>query len=198
VLLRSLVVQSFVQIAAVTVAFFAPAQAPIRPIQLEPPSGGGNPVVVTVTGVEQDPAPVAARWNGDDSCLADIACFVGSWIEANSADSPEHLVALRVPDERADLQKRLADPQLLARNAARFKQIRSWSLLGWIDYGGFRVVMLAKDDPASSTSPVYTLPIKRTGARWAQTDGLATDSNIYPILDRLATAVLDRHRQSRR
>jgi hypothetical protein len=170
-------------------------QAALRPVRLEPPSGGGNAVTISATGIEQDPTPVPARWNGDDKCLGDIACFVSSWIEANAADTVEHLVALRASDERGALQRRFADPQLLSRNAMRFKQIRSWSLLGWIDYGAYRIVMLTKDDPLPSTSPVYTLALKKEGTRWAQTDALATDTNIYQVLDRVAKEVLERHRK---
>jgi len=178
---------------ALTVAIQSPA--PIAPVRIEPPAGGGNPIVVSMTGVEQDPVPLTARWNGDDVCLADVACFVSSWMEANTAPTLDHILVVRAADERADLQRRYADPQMQARNSARFKQVRAWSLLGWIDYGAYRIVLLAKDDPTPSTDPVYTLPIKKTGARWGQTDALATDTNIYQVFDRVAKEILDRHKK---
>ena len=40
----------------------ADPQSPIAPLRIAPASGG-TPIVVTVTGVEQDPVPLAARWN---------------------------------------------------------------------------------------------------------------------------------------
>jgi hypothetical protein len=186
---------SLLSVFAFSVATVAQAPSPIAPVRIEPTSGGGNPIMVSVTGMEQDPVPLTARWNGDDACLADVACFVSSWMEANTASTIDHLLIVRAPDERTDLQRRYADPQLIARNSARFKQVRAWSLLGWIDYGGFRIVMLAKDDPSPSTPPIYTLPIKKAGARWGQTDALATDTGIYQVLDRLATAILERRRK---
>ena len=186
---------SFVPVLAFGVSVVAQAQTPLRPVTLQPPAGGGNPIVINAAGVEQDPAPIAARWNADDQCLGDIACFVASWIEANTAGDLEHLTILRAPEERAELERRFKDPVLMSRNASRFKQIRSWSLAGWIDYGTFRFVMLTKDDPLPSTSPIYTLPLKKTGARWGQTDALATDTGLYQIIDRVAKEVADRHRK---
>jgi hypothetical protein len=171
----------------------ADPQTPMAPIRIEPAAGGGNPVVVSLTGVEQDPVPLAAKWSTADACVADVACFVSSWMEANSTGSVDHLLALRAPDERADVQKRLADPQVVARNTTRFNDVRKWSLLGWAEYGAVRVVFLVKDD--QSSTPIYTLPIKRVSGRWTQTDALAADPGFFEIFNRIGRAILARHPQ---
>ena len=177
----------------VAVAFAAAAQTPIAPVRIEPAGGGGNPIVVSVTGVEQDPAPLTAKWNAADACLADVACFVSSWMEANSSGSLEHVLALRAPAERADVQKRWADPAMMQRNAARFNQVRRWSVLGWAEYGAARVVFLVKED--ASSDPIYPLAIKRVENRWAQTDMFAADPGFFEIFDRIGRAILERHRK---
>jgi hypothetical protein len=123
----------------------ADPQTPIAPLRIAP-AAGGTPIVVTVTGVEEDPVPLTARWNGAETCLADVGCFVSSWLEANSTGNVDHVLALRVPAERAELQKRYADPAIMQRNTTRFNAVRKWSLLGWVEYGDVRVVLLAKED----------------------------------------------------
>jgi len=165
-------------------------QSPIGPVRLEPPTGGGNPIVVSVTGVEQDPVPVTGRWSADDKCLAEIDCFVSSWIEANSSGSLEHLLTLRAPAERADVERRLR--QALSLNTSRFNAVRKWSLLGWADYGTFRIVLLVREQDGPPA--IYTLPLQRVGSHWAQTDALATDAGVYEIFDRIGKAILQRHR----
>jgi hypothetical protein len=169
------------------------AQSPIAPVRIEPPSGG-TPIVVSITGVEQDPAPVVGRWNAADACLADVACFVTSWIEANSAGNLDHLLALRAPNERKTVEGRLREPGLLARNASRFSAVKKWGLLGWAEYGALRIVFLAREDEQSQ-SAIYTLPITRVEGRWAQTDALATDTGVYEMFDRIGKAILERHRK---
>ena len=169
----------------------ADPQTPIAPLRITP-SAGGTPIVVTVTGVEQDPVPLAARWNTDNACLADVACFVSNWMEANSTGNFDHVLAIRVPAERADLQKRYADPGMLQRNTTRFNAVQKWSLLAWVEYGDVRVVILAKQD--TSQSPTYALSIKRVDGRWAQTDALAADPGYFEIFDRIGRAILERHR----
>lgn len=189
----SMVMLARVLTAAVTL--MVPQQpTPMSPVRIEPTTGGGSPVTVSVTGVEQDPVQVTGRWNADDKCLAEIDCFVSSWIEANSSGSLEHLVALRNPAERADVERRLREGQLLSRNATQFKAIRKWSLLGWAEYGTYRIVLLAREQDGAATN-TYTLPLLRVGSRWAQTDALATDAGVYEIFDRIAKVVQQRHQK---
>ena len=171
----------------------AEAQTPIAPVKIEPPGGGGNPVVISVTGVEQDPATLAAKWTAADSCFADVACFVSNWMEANSTGNMDHALALRAPNERADFQKRYADPEMMKRNAARFNQVSKWSLLGWAEYGAVRVVFLVKQD--TTPEPIYTLTIRKAEGRWTQTDALAADPGFREIFDRIGRTILARHRQ---
>jgi hypothetical protein len=171
-----------------------PSQTQIAPVRIEPAIGGGNPIVVTLTGAEQDPAPLAATWNTSNECLSDVACFVSSWLEANASGSMDHLLAVRAPEERATLQRRLTDPQVIARNTSRFNTIRRWSLLGWAEYGPVRIVFLVKED--DTPNRIYTLPIKHVeGGRWAQTDVLASDPGYSEIFDRIGLAILNRHRR---
>ncbi len=184
---------ALLQLFIVAAIALAEPQTPIAPVRIEPAIGGGNPIVVSVTGVEQDPVPLAAKWNTADACLADVACFVSSWMEANSTGNFEHVLALRAPDERAELQKRYADPAMMQRNMTRFNAVRKWSLLGWAEYGPVRVVFLVKED--QSPSPIYPLPIRRVEGRWAQTDVLATDPGFFEIFDRIGRAILERHRK---
>jgi hypothetical protein len=185
---------ALVQVLVAAAAALAQPQSPIAPVRVEPP-GGGTPVVISVTGVEQDPVPLAAKWNPSEACLGDIACFVANWLEANSTGSMEHVLALRAPAERAEVEKRYAsDPQMMTRNAARFKEIRRWSLLGWAEYGAFRIVFLVFED-AQAQQNIYTLPIRRVEARWGQTDALATDTGVYQIFDRVGKVILERHRK---
>ena len=66
----------------------------------------------------------------------------------------------------------------------------SWNV-ALAEYGTVRVVFLVKDD--QSSSPIYTLPIKRVEGRWAQTDTLAADPGFYEIFDRIGRAILERH-----
>jgi hypothetical protein len=169
----------------------ADPQTPIAPVKIEPAIGGGNPVVVSVTGVEQDPVPLSAKWNPSEACFADVACFVSNWMEANSTGNMEHAVALRAANERADFQKRYADPQMMLRNAARFNQVRKWSLLGWAEYGSVRVVLLVKED--STPDPIFTLTVRKVDGRWTQTDVLAADPGFREIFDRVGLAILERH-----
>jgi len=171
----------------------AEPQSPIAPVRIEPAPGSANAITVTLTGVEQDPVPLAAKWDASAACLADVACFVSSWMEANSTASMEHVVVLRAADERAELQKRYADPAMIQRNAARFNQVRRWSLLGWAEYGPARVVFLGKED--STADPVYVLTIRKVEGRWAQTDIFASDPGFYEIFNRVARVILDRHRK---
>jgi hypothetical protein len=181
---------AILQVLAAAAAVLAQAQTPIAPVRVEPP-GGGTPIVISVTGVEQDPVPMAAMWNASETCLADVACFVAIWLDANSTASMERVLALRAPAERAEVEKRYgADPQMMARSAARFKETRKWSLVGWADYGAFRIVFLVYED-AQSRQAIYTLPLRRVEPRWAQTDALAADG-VYPIFDRVGTAILER------
>jgi hypothetical protein len=177
-------------VAAVFAA--ADAQTPIAPVKIEP-AGGGNPVVISLTGVEQDPVPLAAKWNAADACFADVSCFVSNWMEANSTGSMEHALALRAPSDRADFQKRYADPEMMKRNAVRFNQVTKWGLLGWAEYGTVRVVFLVKAD--SSPDPIYTLTIRKVDGRWTQTDALAADPGFREIFDRVGRAILERHRK---
>ena len=184
----------FLQVLVAAAAALAQAQTPIAPVRVEPP-GGGTPIVVSVTGVEHDPVPITAKWTASDTCLADIACFVASWLEANSTGSMEHVLVLRAPAERAEVEKRYAaDPQMMTRNATRFKDIRRWSLLGSAEYGTFRIVFLVYED-AQSQQAIYTLPIRKVETRWAQTDALAADAGVYQIFDRVGKVILERHRK---
>lgn len=187
-------VLALVQILVVAAAPVLLAQSPIAPIRIEP-SGGGSPITISVTGVEQDPAPMAARWNAADTCLAEVPCFVSSWIEANSTGNLEHVLALRAPAERAEVEKRYGgDPSMMARNTTRFNAVRKWGLLGWAEYGTFRIVFLTRDD-TQSNAPIYTLPLRRVENRWAQTDALAADAGVYEMFDRIGKAILERHRK---
>jgi hypothetical protein len=181
------------QIVVVAAALAEP-QSPIAPVRIDPPAGGGNPIVISVTGVEQDPIPLTARWSASDACLADIACFVSSWIEANSTGNLDHVLALRAPTERADVQSRYKDPSLMARNVSRFNAVRKWGLLGWANYGTFRIVFLTRDDERSQ-SVIYTLPLKQVDGKWMQTDALAADSGVYEMFDRIGKAILERHKK---
>ena len=174
-------------------AFAAEPQTPIAPVKIEPAIGGGNPVVISVTGVEQDPVQLTAKWNATDACFADTACFVSSWMEANSAGNMDHALALRAPDERAELQKRYADPTMMQRNSIRFNQVTRWSLLGWAEYGSVRVVLLVKED--STPDRIFTLTIRKVGGRWTQTDVLAADQGFREIFARVGLAILERHRK---
>ena len=170
----------------------AEQQSALGPVRIESSGGGGNPIVISMVGVEQDPTPVTARWNPADACLADIRCFVSSWIDANTSGDLQKLLRLRPPDERAGFQARAAETRnLLALNADRFKATRSFGLLGWVEFGAFRIVLLVKSDE-QKTNATYTLPLRRVDGRWAQTDALAAE-NVYVILDRIAQAVLLRH-----
>jgi hypothetical protein len=182
------------QLFVVAAVALADPQSPIAPVRVEPAGGGGNPIVISVTGVEQDPAPMVARWNAGNACLAEIPCFVSSWIEANSAASMEHLLAVRAPKERTDVERRYREPGLLARNAERFNAVRKWGLLGWADYGAVRIVFLTRDDEQSQ-STIYTLPVTRVDAKWMQTDALAADTGVYEMFDRIGKAILERHRK---
>lgn len=185
---------ALVQVLVAAAAALAQPQSPIAPVRIEPP-GGGTPVTISVTGVEQDPVPLAAKWTAGEACLGDIACFVANWLEANVTGSMEHVLALRAPAERAEVEKRYAgDPQMMTRNAARFKDIRRWSLLGWAEYGAFRIVFLVYED-AQAQQSIYTLPIRRVETRWAQTDALAADTGVYQIFDRVGKVILERHRK---
>ena len=183
-----------VQLFVVAAVALADQQSPIGPLRIEPPGGGGNPIVMSVTGIEQDPLPVAGRWSAADACLAEVPCFVSSWIEANSTASVEHLLALRAPKERTEVEKRFRDPGLLSRNASRFNEVRKWGLLGWADYGVIRIVFLTRDDEGSQ-STIYTLPLTRVDGKWMQTDALAADVGVYEMFDRVGKAILERHRK---
>jgi hypothetical protein len=166
----------------------------LSPIQIESSTGKDNPIVISVTGVEHDPIVVQARWNADDNCLSEIMCFISSWLEANASGNLQHMVLVRNPTERNDLERRVTqNPNLIALNADHFKKIKKWSVLGWVQYGAIYAVLLAKDDPQSSAS-TYVLPLARSGIIWGQSDALATDAGAYQILDRIADAVMQRHR----
>lgn len=166
----------------------------LSPIQIESATGKENPIVVSVTGVEHDPIIVQARWNAEDHCLSEIMCFISSWLEANTSGNQQHMLAVRNPAERNELERRLTqNPNLIAVNAEHFKKIRKWSVLGWVQYGAIYAVLLVKDDPQSPVS-TYVLPLARSGILWGQSDALATDTGAYQILDRIADAVMQRHR----
>lgn len=167
-------------------------QSPIGSIRIEPPGGGPNPIVISVTGIEHDPIEIAARWNADDGCLSDVACFVASWIEANANNNLERLLHLRAPTERAEFQRRLT-PDVLTRNSARFRAIRKWHLIGWVEYGHFRFVLLVREDEQGSA--IYTLPLRRVDSRFAQTDTLGTDTGVYAIVDRIGMALMEKRQK---
>src|SRR5262249_25400555 len=113
------------------------AQQPsLGPIRIESSAGKDNPIVITATGVEHDPILVQARWNPEVNCLSEIMCFVSSWLEANWSGNLQHMMAVRNPAERSDFESRLSqNPNLLGLNADRFKKIKNWSVLGWVQYG---------------------------------------------------------------
>ena len=170
------------------------AQKPIPPLDLEPAAGGGNPITITVSGVEQDPITVRPGWNSSDSCLAQIDCFLASWLDANTTAETEHVLALRDPAERSDLQKRLSkEPRILALNSAHFKSVRSWVWLGWVEYGSDRFILRVSEDEQGIRSSL-TLPLKRAGSVWTQTDALAKETYVFAIIDRVARTVMERHR----
>jgi len=187
-------VRLLVPVLFVAATTIAAAQSPLAPVRIEPP-GGGVAIVVTATGVEQDPVAVAAKWDARPACLADLPCFVASWIAANAAGSLDNLKALRAPAERPQLDQRLRDPQVLARNSARFAAIKKWSFLGWVDYGTYRIVLLVHEDNDSPVPGVYTLPLKKTDTQWTQTDTLASDSGIYEMVDKMGRVILARHQK---
>ena len=174
--------------------YSATAQQTLAPVRIESPLDKENAIVITAVGEEHDPIAIKGAWNADDHCLSEIACFVASWIEANSTGNLDQIVQLRFPAEQAELERRLRqNPNLLQANASRFRVVQSWSLLGSVRYGPFEVVLLAKQDPTSSTG-TYTLPLRRVNSRWAQTDALANDAGVYAVIDRIADAVMKRHR----
>lgn len=166
----------------------------LSPIRIESSTGKDNPIVISVTGVEHDPIIVQARWNAEDNCLSEIMCFLSSWLEANASGNQQHMLAVRNPAERTDFEHRITqNPNLLAVNADHFKRIKKWSVLGWVQYGAVYAVLLVKDDPQSQVS-TYVLPLARSGITWGQSDALATDAGVYQILDRIADAIVQRHR----
>jgi hypothetical protein len=167
----------------------------LSPIQIESATGKDNPIVVSFTGVEHDPIIVQARWNAEDNCLSEIMCFVSSWLEANTSGNLQHMLVVRNAPERGELERRITqNPNLIALNADHFKRIKKWSVLGWVQYGAIYAVLLVKEDPQSSVVSTYVLPLARAGISWGQSDALATDAGVYQILDRIADAVMQRHR----
>jgi hypothetical protein len=169
------------------------AQTPIAPVKIEAAPGEANPITVTVVGIEQDPALITPRWSASDACLADIPCFLSSWIAANTSGDAERVLLLRSPAERSDLEKRFAqEPRLLALNSARFKATRSWGFLGWVEYGTYRFILLFNEDEQGSRS-AYTLPVQRVRNNWVQTDALSKQTYAFAIVDRVAKAVMERH-----
>lgn len=169
-------------------------QKSLQPVKVESSTSKEDTILITASGVEHDPVPVQGHWNSDDSCLTDIQCFVSSWIDANSNGNIEHLVALRAPSERSDFEQMLArKPNMVALNKDRFKTIKRWSIVGWVQYGTFRIVILVREEEQSSTL-TYTLPLMQTSGRWGQTDALTNDKGVYAIIDRIANAVMERHR----
>lgn len=179
---------------AVVLPIQAQQSQQLSPIQIESSTGKDNPIVISFTGVEHDPIIVQARWNGEDNCLSEIMCFVSSWLEANTSGNLQHMMVVRNAPERGELERRITQNQnLIALNADHFKRIKKWSVLGWVQYGAIYAVLLVKEDPQSSVS-TYVLPLARSGISWGQSDALATDAGVYQILDRIADAVMQRHR----
>ena len=81
---------------------------------------------------------------------------------------------LRAPRQRAEVEKRYAaDPQMMTRNASRFKDIRRWSLLGSAEYGTFPRCLSGRTTTRGRQQAIYTLPVESIETRWAQTDALA-------------------------
>lgn len=179
---------------AVVLPIQAQQQPTLSPIQIESSTGKDNPIVISVTGVEHDPIIVQAHWNAEDTCLSEIMCFISSWLEANTSGNVQHMMVVRNLSERGDLQRRITqNPNLIPLNADQFKSIKKWSVLGWVQYGAIYAVLLVKEDSQSSVT-TYVLPLTRSGIVWGQSDALATDTGIYQILDRIADAILQRHR----
>jgi hypothetical protein len=169
-------------------------QMPLGPIKVEPSGGKEKPIVISAAGIEHDPLPIVGHWSSADICLTDISCFLSNWIEANSSGNLQHLVALRPLDEKNEFEHRISqNPNIVSLNADRFKNIKQWSLIGWVEYGPFEIVLLVKQDEKLVMS-AYALPLIRTGENWAQTDALSNDPGVNAILDRIANAVMQRHR----
>jgi hypothetical protein len=180
-------------IVSVSTTTISAAQTPIAPVNIQPSPGAANPITVSVVGVEQDPKPITPRWNASETCLADIPCFLSSWIMANTSGDVERVLLLRSPAERGDLEKRLSkEPRILTLNSARFKTTRAWGFLGWVEYGSYRFILLCNEDEQGSRNP-FTLPVQRVGNTWAQTDALSKQTYAFAIVDRVARAVMERH-----
>lgn len=181
-------------VLAVVLPVQAQQSQQLSPIPIESATGKDNPIVVSVIGAEHDPIVVQARWNADDTCLSEIMCFISSWLEANTSGNQQHMLVVRNAPERGDLERRITqNPNLIALNADHFKRIKKWSVLGWVQYGAIYAVLLVREDPQTSVS-TYVLPLTRSGIAWGQSDALATDTGVYQILDRIADAVMQRHR----
>lgn len=171
------------------------AQTPIRAVKIEAAPGASNPITITVTGTEQDqPTLVTPKWNASNVCLADMSCFLSSWVAANTSGDSAHLLLLRSAAERIDLEKRFTqEPRLLTLNSARFQSSRSWGFLGWVEFGTYRFLLLFNEDQQGSLSS-FTLPLEREeNNNWAQTDALSKQTYVFAIVDRVAKAILGKH-----
>ena len=53
-------------------------------VAISPATGGGNPIRLSVNGVEHEPRPLIPRWNDSTACLSNVESFAQSWLSANN------------------------------------------------------------------------------------------------------------------
>jgi hypothetical protein len=143
-------------------------------------------VEVTLPGKLFNPAtPVSliprnqADWSTPEHAAASI-------LSANTDGDRSWMIENYVPAERAAIDKRFSDPDVLRTTVSYYQNLGRTSMTGWAELRGFRLVFLQGVDEDGDTT-VLALALSKTPTGWRQSDTLAHDDTFEIVWSALHT-----------
>jgi len=104
-----------------------------------------------------------------------IARFINRVINANASKDKQAMLAMWSDRDKSDIDQLVSRPDLLEKNSALFRNIRSSKLVGYMEYGKY-VICYVKHDIQGMPKPyLKTYPLVLKGEDYLLTNDLSDD-----------------------
>ena len=112
--------------------------------------------------------------------------FVATLAEANASGVPGRILALWRDSEKANIERKLADPRMAEANRNLYSQIKTTELLAYIEYGSYQLLFVRHEGTGPGIM-IRTYPVIESGGRLYLTNALQEDTvfaNLSTIFER--------------
>ena len=143
-------------------------------------------VEITLQGKLLNPATAVnliarnqADWSTPEHAAASI-------LSANTDGDRSWMIENYIPAERAAIDKRFSDPDVLRTTVSYYQNLGRASMTGWAELRGFTVVFIQGMDEDGDTT-VLALALSKTSTGWRETDTLSHDDTFEIVWTALHT-----------